>query len=115
MNYRSEAPPASGFHSRRVATAALVGSGLVIPLILLEWVNQENFLRNFPLVLFATLWALPFLSVLLWPVAFRHGVRSWGGTAFKWVAAVLLLFFAWLWFGIVIDQMPCFLGVPNCD
>jgi hypothetical protein len=22
---------------------------------------------------------------------------------------------AWLWISIVLDRMPCFLGVPNCD
>lgn len=22
---------------------------------------------------------------------------------------------AWKWAGIVLDQMPCFLGIPNCD
>ena len=25
------------------------------------------------------------------------------------------LFIAWLRVSIVVDQMPCFLGVPNCD
>ncbi len=29
------------------------------------------------------------------------------------VAIVVLI--AWLWVGLVVDQMPCFLGVPNCD
>jgi hypothetical protein len=29
------------------------------------------------------------------------------------VAIVPLI--AWLWLGLVVDQMPCFLGVPNCD
>jgi hypothetical protein len=26
-----------------------------------------------------------------------------------------LALIAWMWGGILIDQMPCFLGVPNCD
>jgi hypothetical protein len=30
--------------------------------------------------------------------------------------SVLLLFIiAWLWITIIIDQMPCFVGVENCD
>jgi len=29
------------------------------------------------------------------------------------VAVMIAL--AWSWIGIVLDQMPCFLGVPNCD
>ena len=27
----------------------------------------------------------------------------------------LLILIAWLRVAIVLDQMPCFLGVPNCD
>jgi hypothetical protein len=27
----------------------------------------------------------------------------------------LLVLIAWFWVGLVDDQMPCFLGVPNCD
>jgi hypothetical protein len=26
-----------------------------------------------------------------------------------------LIFIAWMWVAVVLDQMPCFLGVPNCD
>jgi hypothetical protein len=29
--------------------------------------------------------------------------------------AALLILIALAWSGIVADQMPCFLGVPNCD
>jgi hypothetical protein len=28
---------------------------------------------------------------------------------------VFLLLIAWMWASLLIDQMPCFLGVPNCD
>jgi len=27
----------------------------------------------------------------------------------------VLILIAWLWAGALVDQMPCFLGVPNCD
>jgi hypothetical protein len=26
-----------------------------------------------------------------------------------------LVLIVWVWAGVIIDQMPCFLGVPNCD
>jgi hypothetical protein len=26
-----------------------------------------------------------------------------------------LIFIAWMWVSTVIDQVPCFMGVPNCD
>ncbi|HYN81900.1 MAG TPA: hypothetical protein VES88_10395 [Gemmatimonadaceae bacterium] len=28
---------------------------------------------------------------------------------------VFLILIAWVWVTLVVDQMPCFLGVPNCD
>ena len=31
------------------------------------------------------------------------------------ISALAALLTAWLWIGILMDQMPCFLGVPNCD
>lgn len=31
------------------------------------------------------------------------------------VLECLALTLAFLWVGLVSDQMPCFLGVPNCD
>jgi hypothetical protein len=26
-----------------------------------------------------------------------------------------LIFIAWLWGSAILDQLPCFLGVPACD
>jgi hypothetical protein len=28
---------------------------------------------------------------------------------------VFMALIAWEWGVIIVDQMPCFLGVPNCD
>jgi hypothetical protein len=28
---------------------------------------------------------------------------------------IVLSLVAWFWAALLIDQMPCFLGVPNCD
>lgn len=32
-----------------------------------------------------------------------------------WAGIVLSAFLAVVYVGVVIDQLPCFLGVPNCD
>ena len=31
------------------------------------------------------------------------------------IVSVILFFFAWGVVGLIVDQWPCFIGVPNCD
>ncbi len=101
-----------------LAPAAIIGSILILPLVILELVYGQASYSNFPVPLFAILWLLPVMFVLMIAPAVR-GV--WGGSAilanptvllFRLAFAVLIAVF---WAGLVIDQMPCFLGVPNCD
>jgi hypothetical protein len=35
--------------------------------------------------------------------------------AVRLLGIAILGFIAYAWAGLVLDQMPCFLGVPNCD
>ncbi len=91
---------------------------LVFPFIILELVNRRNFPENFPIVLFGLLWLLPIIFIVtLTPII--QTVRTGNSVMAKPISLLLrvalLLFIAWFWSGIVIDQMPCFLGVPNCD
>jgi hypothetical protein len=38
------------------------------------------------------------------------------GNPFNFLVRITLLaLITWLWAAILIDQLPCFLGVPNCD
>ncbi|MCX7853843.1 MAG: hypothetical protein N2383_13830 [Caldilineales bacterium] len=92
--------------------AALVGSALVLPLVFLELVNRRGYGEDFPCPMFGLLWLLPVaftlvLTRLLGQVGHRSIQLVLGG--------VLLLLIAGLWIGIVLDQMPCFLGVRFCD
>jgi hypothetical protein len=41
--------------------------------------------------------------------------RRRSGAAGMALRVSLVGLFAWLGVGLLIDQMPCFLGVPNCD
>ena len=97
----------------RVRTAALVSTALVLPLLILELRNNAS---EFPSVLFAVLWLLPFAFVMLFQGAVGSGART-NTLAYmrRPLAAACLVFIAWFWVVVVIDQMPCFLGVPNCD
>jgi len=64
------------------------------------------------------MWLLPALFVfVLTPVV--RDVRTGGGLTHR--PAVLLLragiltLMAVVWSVMVLDQLPCFLGIPNCD
>ena len=74
--------------------------------------------EGFPIVLFGVMWILP-LSLILIVMPLVRG-RSAGerepASPFSLLSrGVLAILIAWLWVAIVRDQMPCFLGVPNCD
>ena len=91
---------------------------LVIPFMILELVNRRNFNEGFPFPLFGFLWVLPIIFIVtLAPIV--QTVRAGNSVMAKPISLLLrvafMLFIAWFWGSILIDQMPCFLGVPNCD
>jgi hypothetical protein len=98
---------------------AIIGFLTTLPFMILELVNRWNFHEDFSrIILFVMLWLLPTLfTFMVTPIV--RDVRAGNNVLAKPVALVLrvvfLAFLVWLWFGLVLDQMPCFLGVPNCD
>lgn len=101
-----------------LGSAALISFLLVLPFMILEWVNHRNLHESFPIALFGFLWLLPMaFIVILMPTA--RTVRAGNGITanpfnllFR-VAFLTLIATVWGWG--VIDQLPCFMGVPNCD
>ncbi|MBP1702254.1 MAG: hypothetical protein H6Q38_1361 [Chloroflexi bacterium] len=97
---------------------ALIGAILVIPFMILELVNRRKFDEGFPFLLFGILWLMPvaFLLILMPLVRdLRAGNRILVNPINQLLRVVVLILIVWLWAGALIDQMPCFLGVPNCD
>ena len=98
-------------------TSAIVASVLVVPFMILEVVNQD-LIAGFPVALFVFMWGLPFafISILI-PIvrSLQPGHRNLPNTIVALPKIVLLIGIAWFWTALVVDQMPCFLGVPNCD
>jgi hypothetical protein len=97
---------------------AIIGFILVFPFMILELVNRRNFPESFPIVLFGLLWLLPMLFIVtVMPIV--RNVRAGNSIIANPINLLLrvafLVLIAWMWVGILIDQMPCFLGVPNCD
>jgi hypothetical protein len=96
----------------------LTGLAFMLPFMALELVNRRNFNEAFPLPLFGMLWLLPVIfTSILTPVL--QNVRV-GNTLIVNPAALLfrivfLTFIALVWVAVLVDQMPCFLGVPKCD
>lgn len=100
--------------------AALVGLILVLPFAVIEAVNNTITGRSAPglIVLFGLLWLLAAAFIVIL-VPLVRAVRAGGGVAanpFHLLFRVALLaLIVMTWAGIVVDQMPCFMGVPNCD
>jgi hypothetical protein len=97
---------------------AIISFLLVIPFMVMEVVNRRNFNEGFPIPLFVILWLLPLLFILTATPMVRNiraGNSLIANPVILVVRVVFLALLIWLWSGILIDQMPCFLGVPNCD
>ena len=102
-------------HARSLGRAAVVSSVLVLPLLVLELGNRCASQGDFPSFLFAVLWVLPSACIVIaTPIA--RAVKE--GQPFRTpllLGAACVIPLVWAWLSLVIDQMPCFLGVANCD
>ena len=95
--------------------SAIASSLLVLSFAILELVNRRA-IHEFPIPLFAMMWLLAFSFVyILTRITRRDAARAGRSLSTRFLGALLLIMIAWAWVGLVVDQMPCFLGVPNCD
>lgn len=104
--------------SKNLAIAALISLAVVLPFMVLEWVNNRNLAESFPITLFGFMWLLAIaFFVLLLPIV--QNLRKGNSFTAKPVSllfrVVFLVLIAVVWGWGLMDQMPCFLGVPNCD
>ena len=96
--------------------AGSVSALLVLPFVLLEWMSTSGFSRGFPAALFASLWILgAAFIVILMPMQARADGRAGTPRIADALRVILLIVIAAVWITLVVDQMPCLLGVPNCD
>jgi hypothetical protein len=111
-------PPTGGpFETMKYTTitAALVSTVLVAPLLYFELRYGYS---GFPYFLFAVLWLVPAVFVFAaGPLirAMRAGQSVLAHPVVLSARVGFLVLAALFWTAIVNDQMPCFLGVPNCD
>jgi len=100
--------------------AALVSFILVLPFAILESLNNTITRQNGPglILLFGLLWLLPvaFILVIVPMVRSVRAGNSLMANPFELLFRVAFLaLVAMTWGSLLIDQLPCFIGVPNCD
>jgi hypothetical protein len=99
-------------------TSLLISAALVGPFIVLQLVNRRAFDEDFPVVLFMFMSAHSLLIVLLLTPALRRLRTERALSALKlghWAGLALSAGLICAYAGVVLDQLPCFLGFPNCD
>lgn len=100
--------------------AAMISFFLVLPFALLDLLFNPSRGQNLldPLVLFGLLWLLAMVFITISaPVvrSLRAGNNILTNPATLLLRVAVLVAVAWMWGVAVVDQLPCFIGVPNCD
>jgi hypothetical protein len=104
--------------TKNTIIATLAGLVVVIPFIVLEWINTSGFTqKEFPTAIFTFMWlnvGLFVFTLISLVKNVREGVLR--TSLIVIVPKVVFLIILALGFtNLVADQLPCFLGVPNCD
>ena len=96
----------------------LIGAMLVAPFMVLQSVNRRAFGEEFPFALFVFM-SLTSAGIVL---ALTPGLRRLRSerrlaalTLGHWAGLVAAALLVCVYAAVVLDQLPCFLGVPNCD
>ena len=104
--------------NNQIIKYGLTGLALTLPFIILELINNKSFPNGFPFMLFFVLWLLAaVLSRLVGSVysGIRHKSKRDEGVWILTGKSVLMLVILTALIFILHDQMPCFLGMGNCD
>ena len=106
------------FKSSPFITAPIFGFILLIPFILLELVNRWKFKEGFPFALFTFTWLIQTIFILIiMPIVknVTSGKSAIENSVEFLIGVIGLVIIAYIWGGLIIDQGPCLVGVPNCD
>ena len=96
----------------------IISLALVLPFLVMELINRREFHEDFPFSLFIGLWLLPLVFFLiLTPMVqrVREGRKPMENPVDLVFGILVMLLVAVMWINLLSDQMPCFLGVMNCD
>ena len=98
----------------------MAGALIVLPLWILQSVNTTITKQQSTdlAVLFGLLWFIASAFVVSLTYLVRYVRSGTAGTVSRnsvLLSAMLVIVFGLALGGLVVDQMPCFLGVPDCD
>ncbi len=95
----------------------VVSTAATLPFVILELINQPESYSNFPFALFIVLWLILMAFCLVLFPMLRNSYREFNWRSLPGLVGrlTLLVFLGIMWIRAMVDQMPCFLGVPNCD
>jgi len=91
---------------------------LVLPFMLMEWINVRDFPLGFPFALFGYMWLVALIFSFALTALLRHlrtGEKGLGAILVRLLLLVFIGISIWSFSYVLADQWPCFLGVPNCD
>jgi hypothetical protein len=111
-------PRAGRWRKSCVIEKLLLAGALVLPFFALQLINRRAFQEEFPVVLFVFMSVHALLIVFLLAPAVRRisATRSIAGLSVAhWAGLVFGILLVGIYASVVRDQLPCFLGVPNCD
>lgn len=103
---------------KRFLTAISLGFLCVLPFAVMEIVNLGGIPDPFPYTIFLYLWlmfALFFISLFALLRVAKSRVNKQERLPALLLNALVLIFTIMSIGTVLVDQMPCFLGVPNCD
>lgn len=103
---------------KRFLTPILLGLLCTLPFAVMESVNLGGIPDPFPYAIFLYLWlmfALFYMSLFAILRLARSKVNKKERFPAYLLNALVLIFSVISIVSLIIDQMPCFLGVPNCD
>jgi len=103
---------------KNIGISAPLGFASVLPFALMELVNRREFHEAFPFSLFLGMWVIQavfFLALLPVIRKFRAAENARSRLVSLLLGVFVLVLMAWFWTALLLDQMPCFLGVQYCD
>ncbi len=100
--------------------AALISLVIVLPLVILEVVNNTITRQNLLglSLLFGLMWLLPIIFIMILTPLLRTLRKEQAATISPLpllIRMTSLALIATVWGWGLVDQFPCFLGIPNCD
>ena len=105
-------------HKPSLVVTLLASTALVVPFLALELIARRACAEEFPTVLFAFLSIHAFLIVVTLGPALRQlraGRRISNLGPGGWAGLLIGILLVLVYVNLLIDQWPCFMGIPNCD